>query len=80
MYTVLTLSRPAASLVGFHVLTETGMKMAAFWNTVPSSLVENDRRFRGANCSTISAIIAIFRTIVCFQVSSQRTNLGEREI
>jgi hypothetical protein len=37
-------------LVRFHVLTETGMKMAVFWDVAPCSLVDTDRHFRGAYC------------------------------
>jgi hypothetical protein len=37
-------------LVRFQVLTAASMKMTAFWNTAPCSLVEVDRRFRGAYC------------------------------
>jgi hypothetical protein len=32
----------------FQVFTAMSMKMAVFWVTVPCSLVEIDRRFRGA--------------------------------
>jgi hypothetical protein len=35
-------------LVRFQVLTAASMKMNAFWDTVPCSLVEVYRRFRGA--------------------------------
>jgi hypothetical protein len=34
----------------FHVLTETSMKMAVFWDVKPYSLVDIDRRFRSAYC------------------------------
>jgi hypothetical protein len=34
--------------VRFQVLTESSMNMTAFWDTVPCSLVEVGRRFRGA--------------------------------
>jgi hypothetical protein len=36
-------------LVRFQVLTAVSMKMTAFWDIAPSSLVEADRRFRGAS-------------------------------
>jgi hypothetical protein len=35
-------------LVTFQVLTATSMMMAVFWNVAPCSLVDIDRRFRGA--------------------------------
>jgi hypothetical protein len=34
----------------FQVLTARNVKMAAFWNTAQCSVVEADRRFRGAYC------------------------------
>jgi hypothetical protein len=34
----------------FQVLTATSMKMTSFWDTAPCSLVDVDRRFRGAYC------------------------------
>jgi hypothetical protein len=36
--------------VRFQVLTEASMKMNVFWDVGPYSLVEVDRRFRGACC------------------------------
>jgi hypothetical protein len=36
--------------VRFQVLTAASMKMVAFWGMVLCSLVEVDRRFRGAYC------------------------------
>jgi hypothetical protein len=33
---------------GFQVLTPTSMYMAVFWDVAPCSLVDTDRRFRGA--------------------------------
>jgi hypothetical protein len=36
--------------VRFKVLTATSMKMTAFWDTVPYSLAEVDRCFRGVYC------------------------------
>jgi hypothetical protein len=38
------------SYVRFQVLAATVMKMTAFWDTAPCSLVEVHRRFRGAYC------------------------------
>jgi hypothetical protein len=37
-------------VVRFHVLTAASMKMFVFWDVAPCSLVEIDRRFRGAYC------------------------------
>jgi hypothetical protein len=37
-----------AKLVRFQVLTAASMKTTAVWDTAPCSLVEADRRFRGA--------------------------------
>jgi hypothetical protein len=34
----------------FKVLTAASMKMTAFWDIAPCSLIEVDRRFRGAYC------------------------------
>jgi hypothetical protein len=34
----------------FQVLTAKCMKMTVFWDVVPCSLLEIDRRFRGAYC------------------------------
>jgi hypothetical protein len=34
----------------FQVLTVTSMKIRAFWDTGPCSIVEVDRRFRGVYC------------------------------
>jgi hypothetical protein len=34
--------------MGFQVLTATNMKMIVIWDVAPCSLVETDRRFRGA--------------------------------
>jgi hypothetical protein len=36
--------------VRLQVLTATGMKITAFWDITPCSLVEVDRRFRGVYC------------------------------
>jgi hypothetical protein len=33
-----------------HALTTIGVKMAVFWDAAPCSLIEVDRRFRGAYC------------------------------
>jgi hypothetical protein len=49
------LSKPEAQFtisyhVRFQLLTATCMKMGVFWNVVPCSLVDTDRRFRGAYC------------------------------
>jgi hypothetical protein len=43
-------SREYCTTVRFKVLTEANMKMAAFWDVAPCSLVEVDRRFRDAHC------------------------------
>jgi hypothetical protein len=40
-----------ATNLRFHVLTVASMKMKAFWGIAPYSLVEVDRRFRGAYCT-----------------------------
>jgi hypothetical protein len=40
--------RPCRSKESFLVLTAASMKMAVFWDVAPCSLVEIDRRFRGA--------------------------------
>jgi hypothetical protein len=37
-----------ANLVRFQVLTAMRMKMTVFWDVAPCSLVEINRRFRGA--------------------------------
>jgi hypothetical protein len=37
-------------IVRFEVLTAASMKMTVFWYIAPCSLVEIDRRFRGAYC------------------------------
>jgi hypothetical protein len=37
-------------MVRFQILMAANMKMTAFWDIVPCSLVEVDRRFRGAYC------------------------------
>jgi hypothetical protein len=36
--------------VRFQILTATSMKMTVFWDVAPCSLVDNDRRYRGAYC------------------------------
>jgi hypothetical protein len=36
--------------VRFQVLTAASMKIRAFWDMAPCSLVAVDRRFRGAYC------------------------------
>jgi hypothetical protein len=36
--------------VRFQALTAANVKMTAFWDIEPRSLVEVDRRFRGAYC------------------------------
>jgi hypothetical protein len=46
----------------FEVLTAS-MKMTAFWDIVPCSLVEVDRRFRGAYC--LHHQIALLMEAVC---------------
>jgi hypothetical protein len=40
----------AMLFVKFLVPTAGSMKMSVFWNIAPCSLVETDRRFRGAYC------------------------------
>jgi hypothetical protein len=44
-------------LLRFQVLTTSNMKMAVFWVVAPCSLVEVYRRFRGAYCSIIKAMM-----------------------
>jgi hypothetical protein len=53
--------------VRFQVLTAAIMKMTAFWDIAPCSLIEGDRRFRGVYChhqgdrpSFQKAVILIF--------------------
>jgi hypothetical protein len=50
----LSLRRPVFEelnkVVRFHVLTAPSMKMTAFWDTVPCSFMELDRRLRGVYC------------------------------
>jgi hypothetical protein len=36
--------------MSFQVLTVANMKMIAFWDIAPCSVVEVDRRFKGAHC------------------------------
>jgi hypothetical protein len=43
----------------FQVLTAASMKIPAVWNTALCSLVEVDRRFRGAYCRPSSLIKAV---------------------
>jgi hypothetical protein len=38
------------ALVRFQVLTAVSMKFRVFWDVVPCSYVEVDRRFRGVYC------------------------------
>jgi hypothetical protein len=38
--------------VRFHVVTETSMKLAVFWDVTPCSLVYNNQRFR-CRCSLV---------------------------
>jgi hypothetical protein len=40
----------------FQALTETSMKMAAAWDVAPCSLVDIERRFRGACCLNMRAM------------------------
>jgi hypothetical protein len=42
--------RPMLVCLRFQVLTAASVKVAIFWDIAPSSLVEIDRRFRGAYC------------------------------
>jgi hypothetical protein len=42
--------RRFSNVVRFHVLTVASVKMTAFWDIAPCSLVDVDRRFRGAYC------------------------------
>jgi hypothetical protein len=46
----LDLVRILKSYVRFQVLTTESMKLRAFWDIAPCSLVGVDRRFRGAYC------------------------------
>jgi hypothetical protein len=45
----------------FQVLTAASMNMTVFWDVVPCSLVEIDRRFRGAYC--IQILIALMMEV-----------------
>jgi hypothetical protein len=47
---VSTFSTNLSTLVRFQVLRAGSMKMIAFWDIAPYSLVEVGRRFRGAFC------------------------------
>jgi hypothetical protein len=42
---------------GFHEEPRVLTEMAVFWNVAPCSLVDSDRRFRGAYCMCKSVII-----------------------
>jgi hypothetical protein len=42
-------------LVTFHVLKTARVKITAFWDIAPCSLIEVDRHFRGMYCSIIMA-------------------------
>jgi hypothetical protein len=48
--------------VRFEVLTAASMKMIVFWVVAPCSLVEIDRRFRGA--------VVIIRTIMTLMMEA----------
>jgi hypothetical protein len=37
----------------FQVLMAASMKVTVFWNVAPCSLIEIDRRFRGAYCHSL---------------------------
>jgi hypothetical protein len=39
-----------AELARFQILTATSMEMAVFWDVAQCSLVDIDKRFRGAYC------------------------------
>jgi hypothetical protein len=45
-------------LVTFQVLMVAIMKVAAFWDTAPCSLIEVDRRFRGAYCPRHQSLLS----------------------
>jgi hypothetical protein len=44
------LSSNSSNPVRFQVITAVSVKMTAFWDIAPRSLVEVNRRFRGAYC------------------------------
>jgi hypothetical protein len=46
--------------------------MAAFWGMAPCSLVEGDRRFRGACCLQMIAAVQTSETSVSFYDTTQR--------
>jgi hypothetical protein len=52
----------------FQVLTAPSMKISVFWDVVPYSLVETDRRFRGAHC-LIRAMALIMEEISTSETS-----------
>jgi hypothetical protein len=56
-------------LLRSEVLTATSMKMAVFWDVAPCSLVDTDRRFRGAYCLHHQGLI----TLMMDAVSSSET-------
>jgi hypothetical protein len=48
------------SSVRIQVLTAASMKIIAFWNIVPCSLVVVDRRFRRAYASIITSELSVY--------------------
>jgi hypothetical protein len=42
--------QPSSYSVRFQVLMAAGMKVTAFWDIAPCSLIEVERRFRGVYC------------------------------
>jgi hypothetical protein len=58
--------------MGFQVLTAASMKKTAFWNIAPCSLVEADRRFRGA--IALMEAVRTSETCVYFNNTTRRYN------
>jgi hypothetical protein len=61
--------------VRFQVLTAASMKMAAFWDVAPCSLVKVYRRFGGACCflcQDFLPVVSTFETPVNFYRNSRR--------
>jgi hypothetical protein len=63
--------------VRFQVLTAVSTKMRAFWNIAPCSLVEVDRRFRGAYCLVDKCIRKYLNVVsICImKIQAQLRNL-----
>jgi hypothetical protein len=51
-----------------RVLTAANMKMTAFWNIAPCSLVEVERRFSGIYCCFCSLTKKV-STVVCHRIT-----------